>query len=104
MDFIAFNVSFIKGTLRRNRTKVVDQFQYLSMKRVNHHGECQGNVETKVGMPLFGGRIYASKRTNRGVHQEEHSEPREEEQDKSCNQTVRTTIGRYEAKYLGKPV
>ena len=57
-----------------------------------------------MGVPLFGGRIYVSKRTNRGVHQEEHSEPREEEQDKSYNQTVRTTIGRYEAKYLGKPV
>ena len=52
--FIGLNLPYSKGTLRRNETITVNQFQYPKAK---HHREHQGVRKTKVGMPWCTGRF-----------------------------------------------
>ena len=59
--FIALNLSYSKGTLRRNKTKTVNQFQYPGTeKRAKHHRASQGVSKTKVDMPWCTGRFWAA--------------------------------------------
>ena len=52
LTFIALKHPYLKGTLRRSKTKTVNHFQYSGIeKKAKHHRECQGVSNTKVGMP-----------------------------------------------------
>ena len=47
--FITLNLPYLKGTLRRNKTKTLN-FSIQGVKKAKHYREHQGVSKTKVGM------------------------------------------------------